>query len=198
MEIEWSQKVNDTGDDLPESVRSAMWKMAGKIVRQNKFDLGDLYEARKDIFQAGCLGYWLYKDAEYFPIKSIRHFMLNELANICWESSWCGERTKKRLQHVPIENINQVKLPVVGEEAQIDRVLNYERLMKAAEKSDAGGLKSGQRTKHMRTIRLFARHGITGKGERSGTLPSDINGDTYWYACKSLKNFALKVHELEN
>lgn len=189
-------KVNDTGDDYPDLVKRVLKRMAWKIVRQNKFVLGDIYQAQQDILQAGCLAYWRYKESNYFPIKSIRYFMLNELANICWESSWQGKMTTKRLPTVPLEDVNEFELPKLDDlESRVDRVVNYQKLVEAAKKSDAGGVKSGQRTKHMRTLRLFAKHGMTCKGER-GSLPDDIDGGTYWYACKSLKNFALKTHGL--
>lgn len=180
------------GIDIPETVRLVIHKMAWKMARQNRYVLGDLSSAQQDIFQAGCEGYWKYKDSEFFPIKSIRYYMLNELSHICWESSWQGRNTKKRYPPESIDEVSERNLPRVDVDSVIDRRLNYRRLFDAATNSDTQRSTAGQKTKHVRTLRLFAAHGISGKGSK-GSLPSSISGDTYWYACKSLKKFAEKV-----
>jgi len=167
-------------------------KMAWKMARQNRYVIGDVVQAQKDLCQAGLEGYWLYKDAEYFPIKSIKQHMLVELAHLCGWPSWRGRATVKLLPTVPLDNINPSKLVATNMTVQAEQAMNYEKVYNAAVESDAGRGKPGQRTKHARTLRLFAKYGIGGKGKVS-PLPNDISPDTYWYACKSLQKFAEGV-----
>ena len=180
------------GIDIPETVRIVIHKMAWKMARQNRYVLGDLPSAQQDIFQAGCEGYWRYRDSEFFPLRSIKYYMLNELSNICWESRWYGKRTKKRFPSMSLDEVAESRLPRVDIGDEVDRGLNYSRLFEAAMNSDTQRVTAGQKTKHVRTLRLFAAHGISGKGSKN-SLPSSISRDTYWYACKSLKEFAEKV-----
>lgn len=172
-------------DEFPETVKLLLHRMAWKMARQNQFSLGDFRVAQQDLYQAGCEGYLVYRNARYFPIKSIRYYMLNELARICWESSWQGQKTPKRLPDIPLEHVNESELPQA--DGQLDQALNYAKVYEAAVESDKGRGKAGQHTKHVRTLRMFARYGMGGR------LPAGVKPDTYWYACKSLERFANTV-----
>jgi hypothetical protein len=164
-------------------------KMARKIAWQNKFQLGDPRAAEQDIFQSGCEALVRYSDCNYFPAKSVRYYMLNELSNICWESRWYGRRTHKRDLAMPLDHVDETRHQTSTIEDQADARLQLGALVEAAKQSDSRG-----HSKHVRTLNLMATHGTGVKGERLD-LPPGLKPDTYWYACRSLKSFAENLLE---
>lgn len=160
--------------------------MARKIVRQNRFQLGDLRAAEEDIFQSGCEAAVRYQDSDYFPAKSVRYYMLCELSNICWETRWYGKRTPKQLPATTLDHVDETRLQGVSVEDHADARLKLGTLIDAARHSD-----KHCRTRHTRTLQLVALHGIGVKGERLGL--HGIKPDTYGYACRSLKRFAQQI-----
>jgi len=162
-------------------------RMARKLAYQSRLKV-DFQTFCDDAFQSGCEAYLRYSKPGYFPTKSIRYHMLNELYHWVYESSWEGPRTVRAKKTVSVDG-NEFRLPAVRIENEMIARLDLEKLIFLADQSDAH-----RRTRHVRTIGWIAANGANTAGKKQhGLRPGNVRSDTYWSACQSLRKFVQGI-----